>query len=279
MPESIFRVHLHPCSECYYFLPRPTHADVLLYPTSMGHEYTKKTYYVERFDTDTYMFNITRRGQGRFIYGDKSYTLEPGSLIFAYLGNRNVLYPLTDDFEYYFIHLQGGLIKEFYRKIVANGSNVLTDFPCEKMTDLFDALRPLVSPLPDPFPTANLLNEFLTYVLKFAVQPTDGYPPIVQEIIKCVINRNMTVNDIAAALNFSPIYLERQFKKYYGSSLQSYILAKKLEQAENLLLTTDLSCYEISQRLGYADTIGLIRLFRRHHDCTPLEWRKERRRR
>jgi len=277
MPKSIYRTDLHPCSESYYFLPRPPHADVLPYPTSMGHEYTKKTYYVERFDTDTYMLNVTLNGKGRFIYGDKSYTLERGSLIVAFLGEHNTLYPLTDDFEYCFVHVQGGPIKEFYRKVVASGSNVLSHFPCEKMTELFCALRPLVSPLPNPFPSARLLYDFLIYVLQCAVQHTDVYPPIVHKVIRCATNRNLTVNDIASILNFNPIYLERQFKKHMGTSLQSYLLTQKLERAENLLLTTDLSCNEIALRLGYADTIGLIRLFRRHHDCTPLEWRKTRR--
>ena len=68
--------------------------------------------------------------------------------------------------------------------------------------------------------------------------------------------------------------MERLFKKETGESIRTMIVRRKLEQAQNLLLTTSLSVGDIARRLGYADTVGLIHLFRRYLDCTPLEFRK-----
>ncbi len=274
MKENVINVHLKSQSKSYYFLPKSPYGDILYYLTSMELGFTESSYYVERYYTDTYMINLTTKGKGEFIYEEKRYSLAPGSLIVAYLGNRNVLRPISDDFVYCSFHLRGGQISDFYRTITQVENNVFNVTDVNKFLSYFDEISHLVNKKqPDFFKISILLNKLLTEILQLTIEIKETYPPIVKHIYEQILNHNVTVTDIAKKLNFSPIYLERQFKKHIGISIREYIIKHKIEQAENLLLTSNLSVYEISQHLGYADSNGLISLFKKQHGCSPLAFK------
>lgn len=274
MSESIYRIELKENSESFYFLPQPQYPYALYYLTSMAHEYTLPTYYVERYFTDAYMINFTLSGEGRFIYEGVSYTLTPGTLLFAYLGVHNILFPLTQDYEFCCFHLNGAQIKNIYRHVTENGKTPTLKYSSEQILSTFDDLKSLLLLPVDFFEISKKLGCLLTDILKQSVNSTKTMSRLTHEVYKLVLNNNTSVDEIAEKLNFSPVYLERIFKKEMGVSIRDVIVKHKLEQAENLLLTTSLSINDIAKRLGYSDTVGLIHLFRKHLDCTPLEFRK-----
>jgi len=274
MSESIYKIELDERSESHYFLPVPEYSDALYYLTSMAHEYTKPQYYIERFDTDVYMVNYTLSGKARFIYDGVSYTLEPGMLVFAYLGVHNVLFPLTDDYEYCCFHLNGAHTKNIYRRTTCSGKSIVFKYSSDGVLERFEKFRSwLIEPI-NFFEISKELNIMLTDILSFSVGEAKNISSMAHEIYKLVFNNNTSVSEIAKVMNFSSVYLERKFKKETGISIRDLIINRKLEQAENLLLTTSLSVNDIAKRLGYADTVGLVHLFRSHLDCTPLEFRK-----
>lgn len=274
MADGVYRIDLKEISESFYFLQKPQYSDALYYLTSTAHEYPRRTYYVERFNTDAYMINFTLNGQGRFIYNGISHTLERGTLIFAYMGVHNVFFPLTDDFEYCCFHMHGGQVKNIYRHATDNGNKITIKFPGDHILELFETFKQCLIPPIDFFEISKNLGCLLTDILKYSVKDINTMSPLAHEVYKQVVSNNLSVREIAKNLHFSPAYLEKQFKKQTGESIQELIIKHKLEQAENLLLTTDLSINAIAQRLGYSDTVGLIHLFRKHLDCTPLEFRK-----
>lgn len=277
MSESIYRIELHENSESHYFLPRPPYFDALYYLTSMAHEYPLPSYYVERFQTDIYMVHYTLKGEGRFIYDGHSYTLKAGTLLFSYLGIHNVLFPLTDDFEYCCFHINGAQIKNIYRHATENGSKITLQYPGDEILPLFEKLKTMLIPPIDFFEISKELGALLTNILRHSVGETRIMSPLAHEVYKLILSNNTSVEDISQKLNYNPIYLEKLFKKETGESIRSLIVKHKLEQAQNLLLTSTLSVNDIAKQLGYADTVGLIHLFRRHLNCTPLEFRKQKR--
>lgn len=277
MFESIYKIELHENSESHYFLPPPPYFDALYYLTSMAHEYPLPSYYVERFQTDAYMINYTQKGEGRFIYDGRSYTLKAGTLLFAYLGIHNILFPLTDDFEYYCFHMNGAQIKNIYNHATENGTKITLQYPGETIPPLFEKLKTMLILPIDFFEISNELGALLTNTLRHAVGKTKPMSPLAHEVYKLVLNNNTSVKDISQKLNYNPVYLEKLFKKETGESIRSMIIKHKLEQAQNLLLTSTLSVNDIARQLGYSDTVGLIHLFRHHLDCTPLEFRKQKR--
>lgn len=278
MPESIYKIDLDERSESHYFLPRPPLYEALNYLTSMAHEYTRSTYYVERYQTDAYMLHYTLSGEGRFIYDGHSCTLKPGTLLFAYMGVHNILYPLSEDFEYCCFHGNGVQMKTVYSHVTEDGSRITVPYPEEGILPLFERLREYLIPPVNFFEISKELSCFLTDILSYTQDKKQTMSPLAHEVYKAIVSNNTSVEQIARSLHFSPVYLEKHFKKETGDSIRSLIVKHKLEQAQHLLLTTTLPISDIAAHVGYADTVGLIHLFRRYLDCTPLEFRKRKKR-
>ncbi len=69
----------------------------------------------------------------------------------------------------------------------------------------------------------------------------------------------------------------RIFKRAMGVTPVTYINSKRIERAELLLLTTNMSVKEISDSLSFGDSSHFISLFKRTVGTTPLQYRKEKR--
>jgi len=79
---------------------------------------------------------------------------------------------------------------------------------------------------------------------------------------------SLTIEQIAKAINLSPFYFARSFKKEFGISLHQFIINKRLERAKKLL-RSDLPIAQIAQMCGFSDQSHLIRLFKKYFGFTP----------
>ena len=84
----------------------------------------------------------------------------------------------------------------------------------------------------------------------------------------------MSVNQIARAIAVSPNYLCAIFKKETGITIKQYILKKRIEAANQLLLNTDKSIYEICDAVGYNNVDHFCKLYKREMLTTPSSYRK-----
>lgn len=79
--------------------------------------------------------------------------------------------------------------------------------------------------------------------------------------------------DVAEAVNRAPAYLTDFVRCETGRTVLSWIIERRLAEARRLLLTTNQSVEQIAETVGYLDTGHFIRQFRRLHDMTPRRWR------
>lgn len=86
---------------------------------------------------------------------------------------------------------------------------------------------------------------------------------------------DLSLKKVAAACNMSPNYFGRIFLKNMNVKFTSYINEKKIEHAKKLLLATDMSVNEISEKLGYADCSYFIKKFKALVGQTPVIYRSE----
>ena len=84
-----------------------------------------------------------------------------------------------------------------------------------------------------------------------------------------------SIADLAERLQMSERQVNRCLLDFYGMSFQQKLTQTRMEQAAWLLCTTDKSANEIAKLVGYDSESGFYKVFRRHYQVTPQQYRKQ----
>lgn len=93
-----------------------------------------------------------------------------------------------------------------------------------------------------------------------------------------VANLGTTIRtqDLASIAGLSPFHFSRAFRDSFGDSPHSYLLRRRIERSQGLMLTTNMSLAEIALDCGLVDQAHFGRLFRRLVGESPGAWRRAR---
>lgn len=94
------------------------------------------------------------------------------------------------------------------------------------------------------------------------------------ELMHAQLERELPLEELAAAAYLSPFHFSRLFKKVTGVSPHAYLAALRIARAQQLLATTDLSITEIGTRVGYASSSHFGKAFRQTNGLTPRAFRE-----
>lgn len=98
----------------------------------------------------------------------------------------------------------------------------------------------------------------------------------IQEYIRAnYSNCNLSQNIVAEEIGISPAYLSRLFKQEIGTSFPNYINNVRLEQAKQLLISTQLPVKDIAYQTGFNSLQNFFRAFKKNIGISPGEYRKE----
>jgi AraC family transcriptional regulator len=97
----------------------------------------------------------------------------------------------------------------------------------------------------------------------------------VVEYIEGHLDAGLTLDQMAAAAHLSPYHFARQFKAAMGLPPHQYVLARRVERAQQLLQPEgDLSLAEIAARAGFSDQSQFSHHFKRLVGVTPGQFRR-----
>ena len=82
--------------------------------------------------------------------------------------------------------------------------------------------------------------------------------------------------DLAAVARLCESHFNVAFRKSVGQSPHEYIIRRRMERAQGLMLSTDKALSEIAADCGLADQPHFTRLFRRVVGESPAAWRRAR---
>jgi AraC-like DNA-binding protein len=82
--------------------------------------------------------------------------------------------------------------------------------------------------------------------------------------------------DLAALVRLNPCHFSRTFRRSFGSPPLDYVIRRRIERAQRLMLATDAPLSRIALDCGLADQAHLSRLFRRVVGESPAAWRRAR---
>jgi len=80
--------------------------------------------------------------------------------------------------------------------------------------------------------------------------------------------------DLADLLGLSPAYFSRTFRSSFGCSPIEYVIRKRMQRAQEIMLSTTTPLSQIALDCGFADQPHFCRLFRRVVGETPRTWRR-----
>ena len=87
-------------------------------------------------------------------------------------------------------------------------------------------------------------------------------------------NCSISLNEIAKEFDYSPSYLTGLVRRITGKTLYQWIVQRRMFAARLLLRETDLSVYEIADKIGYSDAGHFVKHFRRIHGKPPKNWKE-----
>jgi AraC-like DNA-binding protein len=82
--------------------------------------------------------------------------------------------------------------------------------------------------------------------------------------------------DLARVTGLSVSHFMRAFRASFGAPPHAYLMRRRMERAQHLMLSTDTTIGRIALDCGFADQSHLTRLFRRIVGESPAAWRRAR---
>lgn len=98
----------------------------------------------------------------------------------------------------------------------------------------------------------------------------------VQAHIVAHLDQPIRSRDLAAILRMEPCHFSRAFRNSFGEPPIEYLIRRRMERAQELMLSTDAPLSVIALECGLADQAHFSRLFRRIVGESPRAWRRAR---
>lgn len=190
-------------------------------------------------------------------------------------------YQGTDGLEFTWLLFNGLNTRDFYRRILQarSGRHVFSPPAVPEIARLLDRL--LISCAAEERLSesvcSQLVHRLLCLLLLDERSPAqDGSDRIAQAIryMHKHLFEQLTVQDVAAAVNLSPSHFSREFKSRTGYSPYEFIVLRRIDKAKYLLTSTQQTVGEIAYATGYNSEENFIHSFQKHVGIPPGLFRK-----
>lgn len=131
----------------------------------------------------------------------------------------------------------------------------------------------------------NLLNLIIldTIRKKEASTPNNGGKradnnSIAQQValfIHLHYREQLTLKDISSHFSYTNNHLSKLFQNTFNMSITQYLCKTRLEQAEKLLLCSDMTVTQIYSESGFPSLSTFFRIFKQHYGISPKEYQKK----
>jgi len=102
------------------------------------------------------------------------------------------------------------------------------------------------------------------------------YKDIAEQVVYIIINNysdsSLCANQIADMMKMSPRRISRIFKDFSGVTIAEYISEVRLKKAAELLENTQISVYEIIEKIGLENESYFYKIFKARFRCTPKQY-------
>jgi AraC family transcriptional regulator, arabinose operon regulatory protein len=225
----------------------------------------KYHYFKRESGADEHILILCSYGEGTVEIGRNSYKITPKMYVIIPKGVSHTYYANNQNpWSIYWFHFQDELVEtpiiETLSAIKYNAVNAVFQF----MMQITPKTKKDILYL-------NTIYKYISHTLQYQIRTTikNNHVELAIQYMSENLSKQITLFDIANYSGVSISQLSLLFKKHVGVSPFLFFLNLKVEEASNLLLSTNLSIGEISSSLGFEDQFYFSRLFKRHMGVSP----------
>lgn len=224
-------------------------------------------------------------GEGRLDFAGTQYRLVPGQTMVLSLPHAHRYWlERGGHWEYFWMVLNGREALRLAREIIDATGPVVTLPPsvvdrmalaCHTLID-----KPAISPGEASTAAYGAMAALHDGVFGNDAAPGLTLPPVIARVVAHIdanLNRTLNVDRLAAVAGVSRAHFVRQFTTATGLAPSAFVLERRIERIERLLLATDMSVVAIAGLTGFTGANYLAKAFRRRRGMAPLDYRATRR--
>jgi AraC-like DNA-binding protein len=251
-----------------------------LYIQAAGHYMAAPEYAVlGRSGLHSCLILYTLGGRGVVEYRGKKAELTEGSiaLIDCDLAHSYYCRP-SGGWDFYWLHFSGNCIDGYIDGITENwgAAAAAQEKPAmEKLMKLARSQEPAAE-LECSTLLIDLCSRLLLRLMRENTRPGADMSPVIQAAVTYMeenCTRDVTLNELCAAMNISKYYFSHCFRRQTGSSPHEYLIGIRITRAKSLLRSTGYTVAEIAELTGFGDSSYFVRCFRAREGVTPLRYR------
>ena len=244
-----------------------------------------------------YQFLFVRKGECRIRVGQENFEAHEGDLvIFSQLELHDVQ-PLSQEYERYHMLLSPHHLREEFgdRRLLGILINCSSNgYRLNHLGKYADSAETLFEELVKEFEGESPMRAqwigclvkkllLLLYRCRQEMLPEDektqpavsGLVWSVKEYLELHCAEPIVMSELAEKFYTSPSHLTHIFKRETGYNPKQYLQLCRLAMARMLLLESEDSILEVSQRAGFSDINNFIRYFKRETGLTPGQYRRQ----
>ena len=260
-------------------------AELFFHMQYVGHYVCRKGFHIRRQIDPTAILLLTLSGEGVLLYDGGRYRLGRGACMFIEAGRPHEYFPVSDGWEFKFIHFRGCMTPEYLGYAASRFGPVrwLGEAGTERIDSLLTrVLEKTECDVIDDYPgiSGDIYSMIIALLSASAADPGAGEQLIspamarAAQFIRRNSGRSVSTGEIAAEVNMSRPHMSKLFKTTYGIPPHEYLNSYRVSSAKSLLVTTSLSVTEIAERTGFRDLFSFSRIFRRMTGISPTEYRE-----
>ena len=254
------------------------------YVQETGYLKLKKSHRASRKNLPSYLLVLVLSGSGTLMANGEEYPLNAGDCFF--IDCMHPYYHQTsaqNPWELRWVHFYGSSSGEYYTCFLRHCLPAFSPdcFPQLKrqLEELF--LLNEASDLQAEIESSRLIVEILSLLLLEVTEKNTTEEPGLtkQKEIRAWLDEHylekFSLEELSERFFLSKYHLSRQFKRYYGSSPNRYVIGKRITHAKKLLRFSDYSLEEVARESGFYDASYFNKQFIKAEGISAAEYRKK----
>lgn len=239
----------------------------------------------QREDLVSFLCFIVLSGEGTLSYEEQTYQLGQGDCVF--IDCRKAYSHSTSDnlWSLQWCHFYAPSLPAVYEKYKERGGRpVFHPADIKPFTTLLTDIYDLASS--SDYIRDMRINEKLGTLLTLLMEQSWHPESVtvsrkrmelaaVKEYLDEHYTEKLTLDDLAGKFFINKFYLSKIFKETYGTTVNNYLISKRITRAKQLLRFTDMTVDEVGAAVGMGDANYFSRMFRKVEGISPRKYRKQ----